>query len=164
MQHTLNCLFSQYSEAIHLPVDIYLLKVNNTNTRTRCEICSKLTIKTPERRRTTPMASFWCLYRSSRPEVFGKKVALRNFPKFTGKHLCQSLYNFIKKDTLAQVFSCKFCEIPKNTFFQKTPLVAASVFIFNSEHYFMSCSSISIVNFEHVIAGWPQSCNSNFKL
>ena len=29
----------------HLP-----LKVNNRNTRTRCEICSKLTIKTPERR------------------------------------------------------------------------------------------------------------------
>ena len=30
------------------PVGIYLLKVNNRNTRTRCEICSKLTIKTPE--------------------------------------------------------------------------------------------------------------------
>ena len=25
--------------------------------------------------------------------------------------------NFIKKETLAQVFSCKFCEISKNTFF-----------------------------------------------
>ena len=32
------------------PVDIYLLNVNNRNTRTRCEICSKLTRKTPERR------------------------------------------------------------------------------------------------------------------
>ena len=30
------------------PVSIYLLKVNNRNTRTRCEICSKLTTKTPE--------------------------------------------------------------------------------------------------------------------
>ena len=28
----------------------YMLKVNNRNSRTRCEICSKLTIKTPERR------------------------------------------------------------------------------------------------------------------
>ena len=28
------------------PVGIYLLKVNNRNIRTRCEICSKLTIKT----------------------------------------------------------------------------------------------------------------------
>ena len=32
------------------PAGIYLLKVNNRNTRARCEICSKLTIKTPERR------------------------------------------------------------------------------------------------------------------
>ena len=29
------------------PADIYLLKVNNKNTRTSCEICSKVTIKTP---------------------------------------------------------------------------------------------------------------------
>ena len=29
---------------------IYLLQVNNKNTRTRCETCSKLKIKTPERR------------------------------------------------------------------------------------------------------------------
>ena len=31
------------------PAGIYLLKVNNRNTRTRCEICLKLTIKTSER-------------------------------------------------------------------------------------------------------------------
>ena len=31
------------------PVSIYLFKVNNRNTTTRREICSKLTIKTPER-------------------------------------------------------------------------------------------------------------------
>ena len=30
----------------HLPVGIYLLKVNNRTIRTRCKICSKLTIKT----------------------------------------------------------------------------------------------------------------------
>ena len=29
------------------PVNIYLFKVNNRNTRKRCEICSNLTIKTP---------------------------------------------------------------------------------------------------------------------
>ena len=34
----------------HIPVGNYKFKVNNRNTRTRCEICSKLTIKTPERR------------------------------------------------------------------------------------------------------------------
>ena len=32
------------------PAGIYLFKVNNRNTRTKCEICSKLTINTPERR------------------------------------------------------------------------------------------------------------------
>ena len=37
------------------PAGIYLLKVNNRNTRARCEICPKLIIKIPE-------ASFWYLY------------------------------------------------------------------------------------------------------
>ena len=32
------------------PDNIYLFKVNNRSTRKRCEICSKLTIKAPERR------------------------------------------------------------------------------------------------------------------
>ena len=49
--------------------------------------------------------------------------------------MCQSLFfnkaaglglNFIKKETLAHVFSCEFCEIFKNTYFYRTPLVAAS--------------------------------------
>ena len=34
-----------------LPANIYVLKINNKNTRERCEMCSKLTIKTPEQRR-----------------------------------------------------------------------------------------------------------------
>ena len=33
--------------------------------------------------------------------------------------------NFIKKEALAQVFFCEFCEISKSTFFHRTPLVAA---------------------------------------
>ena len=33
-----------------VPVDNYMFKVNNRSTRTWCEICSKLIIKTPERR------------------------------------------------------------------------------------------------------------------
>ena len=32
---------------------------------------------------------------------------------------------FIKKESLAQVFFCKFCEIFKNSFFYRTSLVAA---------------------------------------
>ena len=68
-------------------------------------------------------------FKSSRPEVFCKKGVLRNFAKFTGKHLCQRLF-FNKKESLAQVFSCKFCEISKNTFFYRTPSVAGSVNFF----------------------------------
>ena len=34
----------------YYPAGIYLLKVYNRNTKTRCEICSNLTVKTPERR------------------------------------------------------------------------------------------------------------------
>ena len=34
--------------------------------------------------------------------------------------------NFIKKETVAQVFSSEFCENSKNTFFYRTPPVAAS--------------------------------------
>ena len=40
------------------PAGNYMFNVSNRKTRTRCEICSKLTIKTQERR----LALFWCLY------------------------------------------------------------------------------------------------------
>ena len=63
---------------------IYLLKVNNRNTRIRCEICSKLTIKIPERRQ-------WD---------------------------------------------------------------RSGIFIVHFEHISHLVSTVSIVNFEHVIAGW----------
>ena len=33
-----------------IPANIYLFKFSSRNTRKRCEICPKLTIKTPERR------------------------------------------------------------------------------------------------------------------
>ena len=56
-----------------------------------------------------------------------KKGVLKNFAKIVGKHLCQSLLfkkvaglrpaTLLKNETLAQVFSCEFCEISKNTSF-----------------------------------------------
>ena len=59
--------------------------------------------------------------RSSHRRCSVGKGVLRNFTKFTGKHLCQSLYfNYFKIETLAQVFFCEFCEISKNTFLQNT--------------------------------------------
>ena len=69
-------------------------------------------------------------------DVFFKKVVPRNFLKFTGKRLCQSLFfnkvaafRFaILLETLAQVFSCEFYEILENICFYRTPLVAASFY------------------------------------
>ena len=60
-----------------------------------------------------------------RPEVFCKKGVLRKY-KLSG--------SFIKKETLAQMFSCKFCEISENTFFYRTPPVVASVVRRNTKH------------------------------
>ena len=68
--------------------------------------------------------------------MFCEKGNFRNFAKFTGKQQCQSVFlmklqaeacNFIKKETLAQVLSCEFGEICKNTFTYRTFPVAASV-------------------------------------
>ena len=68
------------------------------------------------------------------PEMFSKKGVIRNFTKFTGKLLCQSLFfnkvsglkPYQKNEALAQVFSREFCEITKNTTSYKTPAVATS--------------------------------------
>ena len=65
--------------------------------------------------------------RRNRRRCSVRKGVLRNFVKFTGKHLCQSLFfntvagmgpaTLFKKETLAQVFSCESWKISKNIFF-----------------------------------------------
>ena len=42
--------YSIFLKQIRSPSRSYIFEVNNRNTRTRCEICLKLPIKTPERR------------------------------------------------------------------------------------------------------------------
>ena len=42
-------LFNNSSSSSHYPAGNYMFQVNNRNTRAQCEICCKLTIKTPER-------------------------------------------------------------------------------------------------------------------
>ena len=70
--------------------------------------------------------SLTCSLQKQPPELLYKNVVLRNFAKLTGKQLRQRLSfnnvaghacNFIKKESLAQVFFFKFCEISKNTCF-----------------------------------------------
>ena len=69
------------------------------------------------------------MFRSNHRGCFVKKIFLEILQKFTGKRLCQSpiLIKFIKKETLAQVFPCEFCEISKNTFFTEHLWATASV-------------------------------------
>ena len=66
------------------------------------------------------------MVRSSYQRCSIKKGVLRNFKKFTGKHLCQSSF-LIKLQAEAQVFSCEFCNISKNTFFTEHLWTTASV-------------------------------------
>ena len=73
--------------------------------------------------------------RSSRPEVFYEKGVPRNSQN-SQENTCTRVsfliklqasgLQLIKKETLAQVFLCEFCEISKNTFSYRTPPVAAS--------------------------------------
>ena len=46
--HKSNNGFKTVFEKIEHPAKIYLFKVNNRNTRKRCELYSELTTKTPE--------------------------------------------------------------------------------------------------------------------
>ena len=56
------------------PVGIYLMKGNNRNTRTRCEICSKLTIKTPERRQWPAGFVFLVFHCSYHKAIFNVNI------------------------------------------------------------------------------------------
>ena len=89
---------------------------------------------------TTRKHYYWIISNLRRSSV--RKGVLRNLAKFTGKHLCQSLFfnifcfliaasglQFYFK-ALTHVFSCEFYKISKNTFFYRTPPVAASVVLF----------------------------------
>ena len=57
-------------------------------------------------------------YRSSRPGMFCKKGALRNFAKFTGKHLCQSLFlnKVEKRDSGVFLFPANFAKFLRTPF------------------------------------------------
>ena len=73
--------------------------------------------------------------RSSSPEVFCKNVLIE-ISQNSQEIICARVFfqyscrsetcNFIKKETLAQVFYCELCEISKNNFFHRTSLADAS--------------------------------------
>ena len=62
--------------------------------------------------------------------MFHKKAILKNCATFTGKHLCWSL-SLIKLQpfrTATKVYYCEYCEIFKDTYFEKKIRTAASCF------------------------------------
>ena len=86
------------------------------------------------------------MFRSNYPEVFCKKGFLINFAKFTGKHLCQSLFfnssvlrlaTLLKKSLWHMCFPVNFTKFLRTPFFYRTLPVAAS------EYYIpVSCSTV----------------------
>ena len=80
------------------------------------------------------------LFRSSRSEVIFKKRVLRNFTKFTGKHLCQKLFfnkfeglmpaTLLKKRLWHMCFPINFVKFLRTPFLHRTPLVATAVCLF----------------------------------
>ena len=77
------------------------------------------------------------VYRSSRPEVLCKKGVLRNFTKFTGKHLCQSLFfskvaglrpaTLFKKRLWHRCFPVNFPKFLRTPFFTESVWTTASM-------------------------------------
>ena len=73
-------------------------------------------------------------YRGSHSQIFYKIGALKSLPKFIEKDMCRSYFliklkvgnvQLYQKDSLAQMFSCEFCKIFQNTFFEKHLQVTA---------------------------------------
>ena len=87
---TVKVIFSSIQFRTNDTADIYLLKVNNRNTRPRCEICSKLTIKIVSLLLTLNI--FHTLFK------FQRKFHLPRCQVTKEKTSCRpQAYNFIKK-------------------------------------------------------------------
>ena len=79
---------------------------------------------------TSASSSFYMLEAVTRGDLY-KKVFLK-FSQNSQENTCArasfliklqaETCNFISKETLAQLLSCKFCEIFKNTFFYRKPI------------------------------------------
>ena len=73
------------------------------------------------------MKDFPILCDQSAKEYQEKDVMIKTYTDHNHKRSSPPRPATLLKETLVQVFSCEFCEISKNTFLQRTPLVAASI-------------------------------------
>ena len=80
---------------------------------------------------------------SSRPEVFCKKGVLRNFARFTGKHLWHGYFWFLSNMTSWRLWWQAV--IRKNYFFLKKLLKALSIFVLFNLYFYAESSLITWV-------------------
>ena len=73
------------------PAGVYLLKFNNRNTRTRCEICSKLTIKIPFHKHFSHLLLVFLLLEQVNAGWVMKKKKKKLAHKFTEKKMKRCL-------------------------------------------------------------------------
>ena len=112
----------------YYPSGIYLLKVNSRNVRTRCEICSKLTLKTPER------GQWRCSFSSVSFVTFEHLITGWTLYCFCSDKTCaMTHYYFCIKnrkwsDTLQKSYSeyCKNFEFSKFSILSKNSRISAN--------------------------------------
>ena len=81
--------------------------------------------------------------------MFCTKNLLKNFAILIRKYLCWSLFLTLLKETPAQVFSCEYCKIFKNSIFYRAPLLApAKLFILNSKRNSLFVKSLVMKTFK----------------
>ena len=80
-----------------------------------------------KKKKCLKLYSWYYSFKSSRPELFCKKGVLKNFTKFRGKHLCQSLFfnkvadlsptTLLKKRLWHRCFPVNFSKFLRTPFF-----------------------------------------------
>ena len=66
---------------------------------------------------------------------------MKNLKDDSRLELGQDISNFIKKETLAQLFSCEFCEISKNILFTEHLWTTASYYTSEPNESYVSVES-----------------------
>ena len=98
---------------------IYLLKFNNRKTRKRCKICSKFTLRAPERRPNFEYVSHLLLVFLLL--TFDKQILTEKLFQLqkTWRPYTEVLRpaTLLKKRPWHRCLSCKFCKIVKNKYF-----------------------------------------------
>ena len=92
--------------------------------------------------------------------MFYKQGVLKNIIKFTGKHLCQSLFfnkvagdaapTLLKKRLWRRCFLCEFCEIFKNTYLKEHPWTNASIYSDSNIYLFLQLYYLFCPNYSKI--------------